>query len=453
MAGIAGIAAPSKQNTVRKMLNSLSHRGHDSQIVTTNERLTIGMTFQKAQALSGLRLFNTGVATDAAGSEHFARVCWKNGDIKLERGLLGVKPLYIGKTNDGLTVFASEVKTLLPITSSITPVVPGILREGYIKGRQRYVNPGKLMRENAEQIAKRLHVLIEQAVKQRINGNIAGSWLSGGLDSSAVAAIASKYVGKLYTFAAGMEGSSDLQYARIAADGIGSIHKEIVVNLEEILKVLPDVIFHLESFDALLVRSSITNYLAGKVASDYVDETFSGEGADELFAGYEHLKEYSPAQLPDLLFNLTASLHNTALQRVDRCSTAHGITAYVPLLDPTVVEYSMQIPAEMKIKDGIEKWIFRKSMESLLPQSIIYRKKAKFWQGSGMNDLLSKYADSHITDGDFAMEQMLPNGWRLNSKEELMYYRIFKQHFGELQNLEWMGRTQVKPQDRVPLSS
>ena len=88
-----------------------------------------------------------------------------------------------------------------------------------------------------------------------------------------------------------------------------------------------------------------------------------------------------------------------------------------------------------------------------MPQSIIYRKKAKFWQGSGMNDLLSKYADSHITDGDFAMEQMLPNGWRLNSKEELMYYRIFKQHFGELQNLEWMGRTQVKPQDRVPLSS
>ena len=70
-----------------------------------------------------------------------------------------------------------------------------------------------------------------------------------------------------------------------------------------------------------------------------------------------------------------------------------------------------------------------------------------------MNDLLSNYAESHISDSDFKKERNLPNGWQLNSKEELMYYRIFKQHFGELDNLDWMGRTKVKPQDRLPLSS
>ncbi len=453
MAGIAGIAAPGKQNTVKNMLNSLSHRGHDSQVITTNENLTIGMTFTIDQKRAGLSLFNKGIASDNAGGEHFARVTWNDGGLNFERGMLGVKPLYVGKTDNGGTVFASEVKSLLPMTESIKSVKPDIINDGYSYSKKRYINPSNLLQNSSSSIAEKLHALIDQSIQNRISGKVTGSWLSGGLDSSAIAAIASKYVDKLYTFAAGMKDGPDIKFARIAAEAIGSEHVEIVVTLEDILKVLPDVIFHLESFDALLVRSSITNYLAGKVASDYVDEAFSGEGADELFAGYEHLKGYSLKQLPDELFDLTASLHNTALQRVDRCSSAHGLTAYVPLLDPAVVAYSMQIPAEMKIKDGIEKWIFRKSMENLLPESIIYRKKAKFWQGSGMNDLLSNYAESHISDSDFKKERNLPNGWQLNSKEELMYYRIFKQHFGELDNLDWMGRTKVKPQDRLPLSS
>jgi len=81
-----------------------------------------------------------------------------------------------------------------------------------------------------------------------------------------------------------MAGAPDLEYARVVADFIQSRHHEVIVTLGDMLAVLPDVIYHLESFDALLVRSSTTNYLAAKAAADYVPAVFSGEGGDELFA-------------------------------------------------------------------------------------------------------------------------------------------------------------------------
>ena len=69
------------------------------------------------------------------------------------------------------------------------------------------------------------------------------------------------------------------------------------------------------------------------------------------------------------------------------------------------------------------------------------RPKAKFWQGAGVKELLAEHAEKTISDQDFKRERRLLNGWVLNTKEELMYYRIFKEHFGELEQLDWMGRT------------
>ena len=76
---------------------------------------------------------------------------------------------------------------------------------------------------------------------------------------------------------------------------------------------------------------------------------------------------------------------------------------------------------------------------------MLWRRKAKFWQGAGVGDLLAQYADEQISDDDFRRERSLPNGWLLNTKEELMYYQIFKEHFGKLDDLSWMGRTKGAP--------
>ena len=212
------------------------------------------------------------------------------------------------------------------------------------------------------------------------------------------------------------------------------------------LAVLPEVIYHLESFDALLVRSSITNYLVAQAASDYVPAVFSGEGGDELFAGYEYLKSLEPEALPDELIDITGRLHNTALQRVDRCAAAHGTLAHVAFLDPDVAAYALQIPIEYKLRDGIEKWILRRAMDGALPERVLSRTKAKFWAGAGVGDLLARYADAEITNADFRRERRLSNGWMLDSKEEMLYYRIFREWFGTMADLSWMGRSKGAPQ-------
>ena len=119
--------------------------------------------------------------------------------------------------------------------------------------------------------------------------------------------------------------------------------------MDELIKVLPEVIYHMESFDALLIRSTLMNYLVAREASQYVHSSFSGEGGDELFGGYEYLQSMQMEQLPAELVDITKRLHNTALQRVDRSASAHGLVIYVPLLDKDIVEFALQTPASMKI--------------------------------------------------------------------------------------------------------
>jgi asparagine synthase (glutamine-hydrolysing) len=266
------------------------------------------------------------------------------------------------------------------------------------------------------------------------------------LDSSTIATIARPHLRTLHTFAAGVEGAPDLEYARELAAHIGTDHHEVIVRFDDMLQVLSNVIYHLESFDALLVRSSITNHLVAQAASRYVSTVFSGEGGDELFAGYDYLSTLDPAALPDELVDITGRLHNTALQRVDRCASAHGTLAMVAFADPNVVEYALRIPSEFKLRDGVEKWILRQAMAASLPHRVLTRRKAKFWEGAGVKDLFAKYADKEISDGDFGRARTLPNRWKINSKEEPMYYRFFKEHFGDLTDLNWMGRTKGAPQ-------
>lgn len=138
-----------------------------------------------------------------------------------------------------------------------------------------------------------------------------------------------------------------------------------------------------------------------------------------------------------------------AFQRVDRSASSHGVVAYVPFADGEVVEYAVCIPVAYKLHEGVEKWILRRGMEGLLPERVLQRTKSKFWQGTGLGDLLARHAEEHVSDDDFQRERVLANGWTINSKEELLYYRAFREQFGELSELSWMGRTKGAPQPRL----
>lgn len=461
MAGIAGIASHGKNEQVQQMLTKISHRGRDGEKLLQHNGLTLGAVWPSVQAVSTSLLLRNEAAWDGTlpplpdplalpqNWDPFAMAAATPQGIFLARDPMGVRPLYYGNIEDGALCFASEVKSLLEVTRDVHEFPPGTYYQPS-QGFQPF-SSFKLddpLSDDPEQIAHDLRLRLEQAVTRRIDGDVMGSWLSGGLDSSAIAALARPHLRELHTFSVGLADAPDLHFARQVADALDTRHYEMVVKLEHLLAALPDVIYHLESFDALLVRSTMVNYLVGREAAQHVGAVFSGEGGDELFAGYAYLENVLPERLADELLEITGRLHNTALQRVDRSAFAHGLVPRLPFLDADVVRYVMRIPPALKLQRqdrAVEKWILRQALAGLLPESVLWRRKAKFWEGSGVGDLLSDYANARVTDADFARQRKLSNGWVLNTKEELLYYRIFQEWFGEFNDLSWMGRTKGAP--------
>jgi asparagine synthase (glutamine-hydrolysing) len=442
MSGIVGIAGQGNYISVKQMLDKIAYRGSSTKIIETTSA-TIGVAYLNNKSVKSKthQLLST---QDGNGSVE--RVVLDQGKrLILKRDRLGVVPLYYGWTQDGLLCFSSEVKGLLFVTHDVYELPPGHTFDG--QQLKAYYRLRKLpeVKNSPKRIAKDLRRILVSSVEKYISDRNVGAWLSGGLDSSVMASLARPYSQTFHTFAAGMPGSPDIKYARIVANFIQSEHHEVIVKTADLITILPEVIYHLESFDAWLVRSSVVNYLVARLAAQYVPSVFSGEGGDELFAGYAYLKSLDPSHLADELIDITSRLHNTALQRVDRCASAHGTEAQVGFLDPDVVDYALRIPTRYKLHNGVEKWILRQAMADDLPGVVLNRPKAKFWQGAGVKDLLAQHAEEKVCDADFSRERRLPNGWLLNSKEELFYYRIFCEQLGQFTNLDWMGRTKGVP--------
>lgn len=445
MTAIAGVAYPYQANQVRKMLEIMHHRGPVNNEIYENDKVSLGMGWSKSQSRDADFLLQDHIARDYAGECHLAMAYPHDDGFFLKRDPLGVAPLYYGKNENGILYFASEVKALLPFTQEISELLPGATYDGNIIQTYFKLEQKNTISDTPEMIANRLLELLTQSVQRCLQNGEIGSWLSGGLDSSILAALARPLLPKLHTFTVGFQDSPDVLAARVVASALKTDHHEKLVTADQLIAILPEVIYHLESFDALLVRSSVTNYLVAKLASEYVPEVLSGEGGDELFGGYAYLKNLPKNELPNELLDITRRLHNTALQRVDRCASAHGTVAHVRFLDPDVVDYAFRIPSQYKIYQGEEKWILRKAVEGLLPQQILHRRKSKFWEGAGVTSHLEEYANSVISDRDFQLNRSLNNNWIINTKEEYLYYSIFKAHFGDLENLNWMGRTKGAP--------
>ena len=425
----------------------IGHRGPAGSTIIETSIATLGAVLDPSDAPAAAGRYRGSIVRDGEGHTRLAEANGGGERLTLMRDALGVAPLYYGRLSGGALCFASEVKALAPLTGDIGELPPGTIFDG--EQFQTYYQPAEqpAMPAAPSRIAEELQRRLAESVQRHVGDREMGAWLSGGLDSSALAALARPHVERFHTFAAGLPGAPDLEFAREVADFIDSEHHEVVVTFDDLLAVLPEVIYHLESFDARLVRSSLTNYLVARAAAAYVPHVLSGEGGDELFAGYEYLKALAPDELPGELVDIIGRLHNTALQRVDRCASAHGTTAHVAFLDPSVVELALKIPVEFKLHDGVEKWILRRAMDGALPDSVLERTKAKFWEGAGVGELLAQHAEEEISDADFRAERALSNGWLLSSKEELLYYRIFRERFGGSLDLDWMGRTKDAPLD------
>ncbi len=478
MAGIVGIADPRQDKWVQAALRKIEHRGGAGQTIRRLQAATFGQVWPPAQERFAVEADRRAVVLDGEihnwtelaaeascplealesayrekGPEFVAEldgpfaiaIAGAQG-VFLARDTLGKSPLYFGEIGGDLC-FASELKALLGSDVAVSEFPPGHYYEpgrGLVRCSRIEKQPTLDISE--EEAAAELRSRLTASVRKRLKGGKVGAWLSGGIDSATMTALATRQQSGLETFAAGVEGAPDLEYAQMVARFLESRHHERVCTLDEMLEALPEVIYHLESFDALLVRSSVTNFLVGRLASQHVPAVLSGEGGDELFAGYEYLKELEPSDLPDELIDITCRLHNTALQRVDRCSSSHGLVARTGFLDRDVVDFALQIPPDMKLyENDVEKWILRQAMDGLLPDEVLNRTKSKFWEGAGVGDLLAAHAEEAIVDAEFASARVLPNRVTLNTKEELFYYRIFQEQFGAELDPLLVGRTKGAP--------
>jgi len=356
-----------------------------------------------------LHLFRSGEARWISKLDGmFAFVLATPTRIIAARDPLGIKPLYMARIGEGLA-FASELKAFDGLgLAEIETVPPGSLfdsRDGFRRWYRAPQGAGAPEPDFDEEAAWReLRLVLEDAVRKWMVADVeVGSFLSGGLDSSIVAAIAARTAPyRLKTFSVGTEGSPDLLAARRVAEHIGSEHFEHVFTAEDVARALGDVIYHLESADTDLVRSAVPTLFAAKLARTRVKAVLTGEGADELFAGYAYHAAYvdSPRELADELTRSLGTMHNINLQRVDRITMAQGLEARTPFLDRELIDFAQSIPATMKLRrtdpDAIdstgaitEKWILRKACEDLLPADLVWRKKAQFDEGSGTVDALS----------------------------------------------------------------
>ncbi|MFP3867475.1 MAG: asparagine synthase-related protein [Desulfobacteraceae bacterium] len=383
----------------------------------------------------------------------FALVIADGDQVLAARDLLGIKTLFYG-WKDGNLYLGSELKSLTAVIDEIYEFPPGCYMDQ--KGRVFHFAelpqaPPPIIHKDLDKMVTDIRDIIRRSVANRLDFKVkTGSLLSGGIDSSLVACLATQVYrdrfgpeARLPTFALGVGESQDISNARLVARHLNSDHAEFIVGLEEIVAVLPEVIYYLESFDPSLVRSSASNFLISRYAKEQgIEVLLSGEGGDEVFCGYLYLKNFPLEELFAHQMQCIGFLHSNASLRLDRMNQANSIRVVAPLISGELLDYSMGIPPEYKQKpegeEKIEKWIFRKAFEDLLPPEVVWRLKQEFSQGSGSADVLPQYFEQIISDAELAETQArFP---MVRSKEELYYFRIFTENFGSGRAVDTVGQ-------------
>lgn len=376
----------------------------------------------------------------------FALVLAGPRGMLLARDPIGIKPLYYGRRGN-IFLAASELKAF-PEMDELNMLPAGhAMYAGETPWRfaQPFPPARSIVEPPLEEILPEIRRRLEDAVAKRLMGDVpVGVFLSGGLDSSLVAACMRPHTVELHSFTAGMAGAPDLEASGEVARFLGTDHHELVYTEEDVIGAIPEVIRFLESFDAPLVRSAVPMYFVSRLASRYVKVVLTGEGADELFAGYSYLAGLGGGKrLRHELADIIVRLQDTNLQRADRMTMAHGIEGRVPFLDQDMVRFISRLPTELiePQKGRPEKWLLREACRGLLPVDIMARTKMKFSEGAGSSEVVSERARSLIGASEFEKERERVRGHPLRSREELYYFRLWSEVFGPTIPPEIVGRT------------
>ena len=353
----------------------------------------------------------------------FAIAIWDGKKLFLARDPLGIMPLYYCYHNHNL-YFASEIKALLEVSDELreprelsfdayfsgadcTPFknIYHMMPSCYmiaekIKGhlsidwKKYHSFPKQLSKSSIGEATRTVRKLVEQGITNQLVADVkVGTLLSGGLDSSIVSAVAADNYKNLNTFSIGTQEANEFVPARRMAELIESQHHEVILEEDRIPKILPKIIYHLENYNPRIVQTSIPNYEIVRVASRNVRVILSGEGSDEHFCGYD--KWFRPkyngdhdGQLHQEVTRHVNSLFQQNLLRVDKISMAHSVESRVPLLDKSLINYSMTLDPYLKMWGSIGKYVLRSAFWDKVPAHITWGNKQYFSLGAGIPAML-----------------------------------------------------------------
>lgn len=391
----------------------------------------------------------------------FAFVLYDKGTktFMVARDPIGIIPLYQGEDDEGNIWFASEMKCLVGVCAKIIDFQPGTYLHGRANAlkRTQYFQPEWITEVPTSKVdLSMLRQRLESAVRSHLQSDAEyGCMLSGGLDSSLIAAIATRILReqnpdvRLKTYSVGVEGAPDLKYASMVAKHIQSDHTEILFKVEEALDCIREIIYHTESFDVTIVRCSIPMLLmARQIKSKGLRMILSGEGADELFGGYLYFHQApSEEEFHRECVARLLELHKFECLRANKSTMAYGLELRVPFLDTTFVNYAMSIrPGDkishnkksMRTADGeqatgrIEKHSLRAAFtDNYLPSTVLWRQKEQLSDGVGYSyiDRLREFTEAKISDDEF---ERVADIFPINTpktKEALFYRYVFDEFF------------------------
>jgi asparagine synthase (glutamine-hydrolysing) len=385
--------------------------------------------------------------------------------VLIARDPIGVVPLYWGHDRDGRLCVASEMKALAPICADVAQFPPGhyydsALDTGGGAGsalRRYYDRPWRdyAAVEGVDADVAALREAFERAVHRQLMSDVPyGVLLSGGLDSSLVAAVAARYARhriedddrseawwpRLHSFAIGLEGSPDLAAAEVAAAALGTVHHGFTYTFQEGLDALPDVIRHIETYDVTTIRASTPMYLlARRIKAMGVKMVLSGEGSDEIFGGYLYFHKAPDArEFHEELVRKLDALHNYDCLRANKSMMAWGVEPRVPFLDVEFLDVAMRIDARHKMVDKaaggarrMEKGVLREAFDGWLPESILWRQKEQFSDGVGYGwiDGLKAHAEAQVSDRELAAADRRFPVNPPQTKEAYFYRGLFEAQF------------------------
>ncbi len=446
MCGITGAAGKGSEALVKKMLEAIKHRGPDGSGTFSIGDITLGnvllkITGSKNQPLTdgGALTYNgeiynfreiaenLSITTDSDSEALFALIGSKgieaaiqelDGDyafaydegekLHLVRDIVGVKPLFYARKG-AVFAFASEKKALSAIAmNEIHTIKPGHMLTysagNIIEKKVTGFAAGERITDE-KPASEALFNAIEGAVKKRLYKPCALAF-SGGLDSSLIAALCPE--AELYSV--GMAGSHDVQQTKKAAQLLGLSDKlhlhELTIN--EVEAAVPSVMKAIESQDPLKVSIALPLFFVSRDAhNDGIRVMLSGQGADELFAGYKRYESMNPAELELALRKDLENIAENNLERDDAVTMANAVELRVPYLDREVVELALRIAPELKIHNGMRKYILRLAAGKLMPDELVFKEKKAAQYSSGIYSALGKLARKNGYRGERGLGRYL----------------------------------------------